>query len=129
MSQFIAQVSLLVKDYDEAISFYTDKLGFDLVEDTQLDETKRWVIVRPVGGESGLLLAKASKQEQQDVIGNQGGGRVWLFLKVDDFHKSWNQIVNNGVEVVREPVEQAYGWVGVFADLYGNKWDLLENRS
>ncbi len=122
----LAQTTLLVSDYDEAIDYYVKILGFSLVEDTQLSKDKRWVVVSPSRSHEGkLLLAKASKPEQVAAIGKQAGGRVFLFLNTDDFWNDYNRLVVNGVTIVREPVEEAYGTVAVFADLYGNKWDLI----
>jgi catechol 2,3-dioxygenase-like lactoylglutathione lyase family enzyme len=128
MIQSIVHIALLVKDYDEAIDFYTKKLNFTLVEDTyQPEQDKRWVVVSPPGSVgTTLLLAKASKQEQDMFIGNQTGGRVFLFLSTDDFWRDYNDMVSKGIEFVREPKEQSYGIVAVFKDLYGNLWDLLE---
>ncbi|RYZ30426.1 MAG: VOC family protein [Chitinophagaceae bacterium] len=127
MNQRIVQLSLVVKDYDEAIAFYTQKLGFDLLEDTKLTDTKRWVVVKPKG-EDGcrLLLAQAANAEQQKAIGNQTGGRVFLFLYTDDIKRDYTNLVANGIRIVREMEEQPYGMVCVFADLYGNLWDLIE---
>jgi catechol 2,3-dioxygenase-like lactoylglutathione lyase family enzyme len=127
MKQHIAHMALVVADYDEAISFYTEKLGFDLAEDTVLSETKRWVLVVPKGGgQCCLLLAKAANEEQRSRIGNQTGGRVFLFLYTDDFWRDYKNFLEKGVEFVREPVVESYGTVAVFKDLYGNLWDLLE---
>jgi catechol 2,3-dioxygenase-like lactoylglutathione lyase family enzyme len=127
MKQHIAHMALVVADYDEAISFYTEKLGFDLAEDTVLSETKRWVLVVPKGGgQCCLLLAKAANEEQRSRIGNQTGGRVFLFLYTDDFWRDYKNFLEKGVEFVREPVKESYGTVAVFKDLYGNLWDLLE---
>ncbi len=127
MNQHLAQIALVVKDYDEAISFYTSKLHFILIEDTQLSETKRWVLVKPKGdGHCMLLLAKAATEEQASRIGNQTGGRVFLFLYTDDFWRDYNQYQQNGIEFVRPPVTEPYGTVAVFKDLYGNLWDLIE---
>jgi catechol 2,3-dioxygenase-like lactoylglutathione lyase family enzyme len=128
MKQTIAHVAYLVRDYDEAIAFFTDKLGFDLIEDTKLNETKRWVLVCPRGGGSALLLAKADSSEQAQAIGNQAGGRVFLFLHTDDFWRDFNIMQERGVEFLEEPREEAYGIVAVFKDLYGNKWDLLQRK-
>jgi len=128
MKQAIVHVALLVKDYDEAIAFYTQKLNFDLIEDTyQAEQDKRWVVVSPPGS-SGvtLLLAKASKPEQHGFVGNQTGGRVFLFLNTDDFWRDYNAMISKGIKFVREPKEQEYGTVAVFEDLYGNLWDLLQ---
>jgi catechol 2,3-dioxygenase-like lactoylglutathione lyase family enzyme len=128
MIQSIIHIALVVKDYDEAIDFYTKKLHFTLLEDTyQPEQEKRWVVVSPPGSTgTNLLLAKASKPEQESFIGNQTGGRVFLFLNTDDFWRDYNEMVANGIEFVREPKEQSYGLVAVFKDLYGNLWDLLE---
>jgi catechol 2,3-dioxygenase-like lactoylglutathione lyase family enzyme len=128
MRRSIVHIALVVRDYDEAIEFYTNKLGFELVEDTyQPEQDKRWVVVAPSGGcGTTLLLAKASKQEQQPFIGNQAGGRVFLFLNTDDFWRDYHDFVSKGVNFVREPKEQDYGMVAVFEDLYGNLWDLLQ---
>lgn len=127
MKQYIAHMALVVADYDEAIAFYTQQLNFTLVEDTVLSDHKRWVLVAPPGAkESCLLLAKAADEEQQSRIGNQTGGRVFLFLYTDDFKRDYEQMKARGVVFVREPVTEAYGTVAVFKDLYGNLWDLLE---
>ncbi len=130
MSQYIAHMALVVADYDEAIAFYTRKLGFTLIEDTALSEAKRWVLVEPKGGNScRLLLAKAVGDEQISRVGNQTGGRVFLFLNTDDFYRDYHQMTANGVQFVRGPVEEVYGTVAVFADLYGNLWDLIEPKN
>lgn len=127
VKQKIAHVTLVVKDYDEAIAFYTKKLDFKLVEDKKLDETKRWVILAPPGGqECCLLLAKASNDNQRSRVGDQTGGRVFLFLFTDDFRRDYNKMQNRGIHFVRAPKQEEYGTVAVFADLYGNLWDLLE---
>ena len=127
MKQHIAHIALLVRDYDEAIQFYTRKLHFTLVEDTVLSETKRWVLVAPKGSnECCLLLAKAANTEQETRIGNQTGGRVFLFLYTDNFWTDYETMVKEGIEFVREPKVETYGTVAVFKDLYGNLWDLLE---
>lgn len=127
MNQTIAQVTLVVRDYDEAIAFYTQKLSFTLVEDTPLpEEQKRWVVVAPPGGGTGILLARASKPEQEAFIGNQSGGRVFLFLSTDDFWRDYRQMEKKGVRFVRQPQKTDYGTVAVFADLYGNLWDLIQ---
>lgn len=128
MVQSIAHIALVVKDYDEAIAFYTKKLNFSLVEDTyQPEQDKRWVVVSPPGSiGTTLLLARASKPEQEPFIGNQAGGRVFLFLSTDDFWRDYHEMVAQGIEFVREPKEQSYGTVAVFKDLYGNLWDLVE---
>jgi catechol 2,3-dioxygenase-like lactoylglutathione lyase family enzyme len=128
MIQSIVHIALVVKDYDEAIDFYTKKLNFVLVEDTyQPEQDKRWVVVSPPGSVgTTILLARASKPEQEEFIGNQSGGRVFLFLNTDDFWRDYNDMISNGIEFVREPKEQPYGIVAVFKDLYGNQWDLLQ---
>jgi catechol 2,3-dioxygenase-like lactoylglutathione lyase family enzyme len=129
MNQRIAHIALLVKDYDEAIEFYTKKLKFNLLEDTQLSETKRWVLLAPPGlGNCGLLLAKAVGEEQESRVGNQTGGRVFLFMHTDDFLRDFQNLVNKGVEIRRQPSVEEYGTVAVFADLYGNLWDLVEPK-
>jgi catechol 2,3-dioxygenase-like lactoylglutathione lyase family enzyme len=121
----ILHCTLVVDDYDDAIHFYTNKLGFELVEDTRLSESKRWVIVKPKGSESGLLLAKAANAEQRSRIGNQTGGRVFLFLQTDDFERDYQNLLDQKIKIVREPVVEAWGRVAVFEDLYGNLWDLI----
>lgn len=128
MKQSIIHVALVVKDYDEAIDFYVNKLKFELVEDTyQAEQDKRWVVISPPGSKGmTLLLACASKPEQDNFIGNQSGGRVFLFLSTDDFWRDYNRMVSDGIKFVREPQVQDYGTVAVFEDLYGNLWDLLE---
>lgn len=130
MIQSIVHISLVVNDYDEAIDFYTKKLKFNLIEDTyQPEQDKRWVVVSPPGSNgTAILLARASKEEQMSFIGNQTGGRVFLFLGTDDFWRDYNDMVSKGIEFVREPQEQEYGTVAVFKDLYGNLWDLLQFR-
>lgn len=118
---------MVVRDYDEAIAFYTQKLSFTLVEDTPLpEEQKRWVVVAPPGGGTGILLARASKPEQEAFVGNQSGGRVFLFLSTDDFWRDYRQMEKKGVRFVRQPQKTDYGTVAVFADLYGNLWDLIQ---
>ncbi len=127
MDQRIMQLTLVVRDYDEAINFYTQQLGFELIEDTKMSETKRWVVVKPSGeGGCSLLLAKAANEEQVKAIGNQTGGRVFLFLHTDDIKRDYTSLVANNVTIVRELTEEPYGTVAVFADLYGNLWDLIE---
>ena len=127
MQQRIAHIALVVKDYDEAIEFYTKKLNFTLVEDTVLSETKRWVIIRPPGSEeTGLLLAKAANEEQKSRIGNQAGGRVFLFLFTDDFWRDYKRLTEQDIKFVRGPVEEEFGTVAVFEDLYGNLWDMIQ---
>ena len=128
MKQSLIHIALVVKDYDEAIEFYTQKLKFELVEDTyQPEQDKRWVVVAPPG-EAGttLLLARASTPEQETAIGNQTGGRVFLFLNSDDFWRDYERMVAQGIEFVRKPKTESYGTVAVFEDLYGNLWDLLQ---
>jgi catechol 2,3-dioxygenase-like lactoylglutathione lyase family enzyme len=121
MKQKIAHIALLVADYDEAISFYVDKLHFDLVEDTILSETKRWVLIAPKGSQDfSLLLAKADGAIQKQSIGNQSGGRVFLFLNTEDFDRDYQNLISNNIEIVREPKTEAYGKVLVFKDIYGN---------
>ena len=128
MMQTIVHVALVVRDYDEAIAFYTGKLGFTLVEDTyQPEQDKRWVVVAPPGSRgTNLLLARASTPEQERFIGNQAGGRVFLFLRTDDFDRDFAAMTAKGVVFVRPPVAQPYGKVAVFLDLCGNRWDLVE---
>lgn len=128
MKQSIVHIAIVVKDYDEAIEFYTKKLNFILVEDTyQPEQDKRWVVVAPPGSVgTTLLLARASKKEQEKFIGNQTGGRVFLFLNSDDFWRDYKDMIEKGIKFVREPKKESYGMVAVFKDLYGNLWDLLE---
>jgi len=127
MKQNLAHIALVVNDYDEAIAFYTQQLHFTLIEDTVLSETKRWVIVAPPGSTGcGLLLAKAANEEQKSRVGNQTGGRVFLFLFTDNFQRDFQNLQDKGITIVRQPATEAYGTVAVFADLYGNLWDLIE---
>lgn len=127
MKQKIAHISLIVRDYDEAIEFYTRKLHFRLVEDTQLSENKRWVLVAPPGSDGCcLLLAKAANDEQISRIGNQTGGRVFLFLNTDNFSRDYQNLIDKQIKIIREPSVESYGTVAVFEDLYGNRWDLIE---
>jgi catechol 2,3-dioxygenase-like lactoylglutathione lyase family enzyme len=127
VKQEIAHIALVVDDYDDAIRFYTDKLGFELLDDTPQSETKRWVRVAPKGSmECSLLLAKGVDDEQRSRIGNQTGGRVFLFLRTDDFWRDFEEYKQRGIEFVREPKKEEYGTVAVFKDLYGNLWDLVE---
>lgn len=130
MKQALAHVSLVVRDYDEALDFYVGTLGFQLLEDSpRPGENKRWVVVAPAGGAgASLLLARASTPEQQALVGNQTGGRVLLFLQTDDFWRDYNRFKDAGVAFVRPPAEQDYGIVAVFHDLYGNLWDLLQYK-
>ena len=131
MKQSIVHIALVLRDYDEAISFYTQKLNFELIEDLyQPEQDKRWVVVAPPNSTgTTILLAKASKPIQEDFIGNQTGGRVFLFLNTDDFWRYYNQMIANGIEFIRAPKKADYGTVAVFKDLYGNQWDLLELNS
>jgi len=128
MKQNLIHVALVVKDYDEAIDFYVNKLKFELIEDSyQPEQDKRWVVVAPPNSSGAtLLLAKASKPEQEDFIGNQAGGRVFLFLNTDDLQRDYEHMKSVGVKFIREPTTQEYGSVAVFEDLYGNRWDLLQ---
>lgn len=127
MKQKIAHIALVVDDYDEAIKFYTQTLHFNLLEDTKLSETKRWVMVTPPDSDGcALLLAKASNEEQKSRVGNQTGGRVFLFLYTDDIERDYKNFLDKKVTIVREPENQPHGKVLVFADLYGNLWDLIE---
>ena len=128
MKQSIVHIALVVKDYDDAIEFYTKKLNFTLLEDTyQAEQDKRWVVIAPPGSTgTTILLARASNEEQENFIGNQCGGRVFLFLNSDDFWRDYNDMIAKGIVFLREPKEQEYGTVAVFEDLYGNRWDLLQ---
>ena len=129
MSRHLALLSQLVRDYDEAIAFYVGKLGFELVEDSELGAGKRWVVVSPGPGGSRFLLAQASDAQQAALIGGQGGGRVWLFLHTDDFEGDHARMTAAGVRFLEEPRHEAYGSVAVFEDLYGNRWDLLQPKT
>ena len=126
MANHINQLTLVVKDYDEAIAFYTQKLHFELIEDTVLTNTKRWVVVAPKNSQCRLLLAKAANDEQLKSVGNQTGGRVFLFMNTDNFDGEYQNLVDNQIKIVREPSNETYGRVLVFEDLYGNLWDLIE---
>src|SRR5689334_17016585 len=126
MKQRLAQIAIVVNDYEEAIEFYTGKLHFDLVEDTQLSQIKRWVVVKPKGSDCCLLLAKAANEEQKSRVGNQTGGRVFLFLYTDSLERDHKNLLDHKIEIVRGPVTEEYGKVLVFKDLYGNLWDLIE---
>ena len=126
MKQHLAHIAIVVRDYDEAIAYYTEKLGFALVEDTDMGGNKRWVVVAPPGSQCSLLLAKAVNDEQFSRIGNQTGRRVFLFLHTDDFQRDYRAMKAQGVNFVEEPRHETYGTVVVFADLYGNKWDLIQ---
>jgi catechol 2,3-dioxygenase-like lactoylglutathione lyase family enzyme len=129
VKQSIVHIALVVDDYDEAIEFYTEKLNFTLIEDSPQSETKRWVLVAPKGSEECcLLLARGVGEEQRSRVGNQTGGRVFLFLKTDDFWRDYERMLSRGINFVREPKTEEYGTVAVFADLYGNLWDLVEYK-
>lgn len=131
MSQTLAAVALVVRDYDEAIDWYTRVLGFTLVEDTPLSPTKRWVVIAPPGAPphaARILLARAAAPAQETRIGDQTGGRVFLFLHTDNFARDHARLTAAGVRFVRPPAEESYGTVAVFADLYGNLWDLIQPR-
>jgi catechol 2,3-dioxygenase-like lactoylglutathione lyase family enzyme len=130
MTQRLGHVALVVRDYDEALAFYTQQLGFRLIEDTDLGNGKRWVLVRPPGSTgTDLLLANAVNPEQASRIGNQTGGRVFLFLHTDDFWRDYRAMTSRGVKFCRPPSEESYGTVAVFEDLYGNQWDLLQLKN
>ena len=127
MTQHLAAIALVVPDYDEALAFYAGKLGFELIEDTRLSDTKRWVLVAPPGSkETRLLLAKADGPEQKTRIGNQTGGRVFLFLHTDDFARDYETMRAQGIRFLESPRHEAYGTVAVFVDPYGNRWDLIQ---
>ena len=127
MKQHIAHIALVVDDYDIAIEFYTQKLHFDLIEDTILSDTKRWVLVAPKGfQECRLLLAKAASASQLSSVGNQTGGRVFLFLYTDNFQRDFENLQKQNIKIIRQPITESYGTVAVFEDLYGNLWDLIE---
>ncbi|MDY8134219.1 VOC family protein [Aquimarina sp. 2201CG5-10] len=129
MKRKIGALTLVVKDYDDAIQFYVEKLNFSLIQDIQLDDAKRWVLIAPSNhNETNILLAKAASTEQQKAIGNQTGGRVFLFLHTNDFWNDYNQMKSKGVSFLEEPRVEPYGTVVVFEDLYGNKWDLIEQK-
>ena len=127
MKQKIAHIALIVKDYDEAIKFYSEKLDFQILEDTRLTEDKRWVLIAPPGAEECcILLAKAVNDRQSSCIGNQTGGRVFLFLYTDDFWRDYNKMLDRNINFIRPPKEENYGLVAVFEDLYGNLWDFIQ---
>lgn len=129
MKQSIGQFALVVNDYNEAIDFYTQQLNFELIEDTKLSETKRWVVIRPRGSTACcILLAKAANDEQKSRVGNQTGGRVFLFLYTDDFWRDYHTMIAKKIRFVRPPLEELYGIVAVFEDLYGNLWDLIQPK-
>jgi catechol 2,3-dioxygenase-like lactoylglutathione lyase family enzyme len=128
--QTLAMIALVVRDYDEAIAYFTHVLDFDLIEDTVMSPTKRWVVVAPQGSTgTRLLLAKAANPAQETRVGDQTGGRVFLFLDTDNFERDHKKLSERGVRFVRAPSHESYGWVAVFEDLYGNKWDLVERRA
>ncbi|HEY0502594.1 MAG TPA: VOC family protein [Lysobacter sp.] len=129
MARFIAHVALVVRDYDEAIAFYRDALGFELLEDTDLGGGKRWVRVAPRGAQSALLLARADGEAQRASVGHQAGGRVGFFLHTDDFARDHAAMLAQGVRFLEAPRQEPYGTVAVFEDLYGNRWDLLEPKA
>lgn len=128
MNQFIAHIALLVQDYDQAIDFYTKKLHFELIEDTQLSDTKRWVLIAPKGSKGCQILLAKAVGDQKQAIGNQSGGRVFLFLHTDDFDRDYENLINQNIKIFREPSNEEYGKVCVFEDLYGNLWDLIEKK-
>jgi catechol 2,3-dioxygenase-like lactoylglutathione lyase family enzyme len=126
MKQTLAHIAIVVDDYDKAIDHYTRQLGFTLAEDTRLSETKRWVLVTPPGSACSLLIAQASTEEQKQHIGNQTGGRVFLFLHTDNFDRDYNRLQEHKIEIVREASMEPHGKVAVFKDLFGNLWDLIQ---
>jgi len=127
MKKFISHIALIVKDYDEALDFYVNKLHFKLIEDTVLSPTKRWVLIAPESDNTfSILLAKADGKNQETFVGNQSGGRVFLFLNTDNFKSDYQNLLDQNIKIIRKPVEEIYGTVAVFADLYGNQWDLIE---
>ena len=129
MNRNLVHISILVDDYDEAIRFYTEKLDFELISDERLSDKKRWVLVKPKGqGDCAILLAKADGEIQQAFIGNQTGGRVFLFMTTDDFDRDFHNLKKHNIKIIREPSDEVYGRVTVFEDLYGNKWDLIEPK-
>ena len=129
MPQHLSLTAIVVRDYDEAVAFFVDQLGFELREDSRLGDEKRWIVVAPPGSaESGILLAKAVTPRQEQAIGDQSGGRVFLFLATDDFDRDYQAFRKRGVKFLEEPWRERYGMVAVFEDLYGNRWDLIERR-
>jgi catechol 2,3-dioxygenase-like lactoylglutathione lyase family enzyme len=127
MKQSLVHIAILVDDYDDAIAFYTKKLHFTLIEDTVQSDVKRWVLVKPPGSEGcALLLAKAANEQQKSRVGDQTGGRVFLFLHTDDFERDYQNLLDKQIEIIRPRSQESYGKVAVFADLYGNLWDLIE---
>ncbi|MBH5321324.1 VOC family protein [Aurantiacibacter sediminis] len=127
MKRRISLTAILVDEYDRALDFFVGKLGFEIVQDKRLSEEKRWVVITPSKGEGGLLLARASDDEQRKAVGNQSGGRVFLFLETDNFDRDHAEFSSRGVHFVEEPRREEYGKVAVFEDLYGNRWDLIES--
>jgi len=129
MKRYIEHIALVVKDYDEALDFYINKLHFKLLEDTTLSPTKRWVLIAPESDNIfSLLLAKAEGENQESFIGNQSGGRVFLFLNTDNFKRDYQNLLDHNIKIIREPIDEIYGTVAVFADLYGNQWDLIQPK-
>ncbi len=129
MNRRLVHIAIVVDDYDEAIDFYTKKLDFDLITDEKLSEKKRWVLVKPKGqGDCSILLAKADGETQRTFVGNQTGGRVFLFLSTDNFERDFASLKKHNIKIVREPSDETYGRVAVFEDLYGNKWDLIQYK-
>ena len=128
MNQYLAHIALLVQDYDQAIDFYTKKLHFELIEDTQLSDTKRWVLIAPNGSKGCQILLAKAVGDQKQAIGNQSGGRVFLFLHTDDFDRDYENLIKQNIKIFREPSQEEYGKVCVFEDLYGNLWDLIEKK-
>jgi catechol 2,3-dioxygenase-like lactoylglutathione lyase family enzyme len=127
MKQSIIHIALLVEDYDDALDFYVTKLNFEVIEDTKLSDAKRWILIKPRGSSGcNLLLAKAANKQQLSAVGNQTGGRVFLFLETDDFYRDYNRMLAENISFVREPTAEKYGIVAVFQDLYGNLWDLIQ---
>jgi catechol 2,3-dioxygenase-like lactoylglutathione lyase family enzyme len=130
VNQSLAHITILVDDYDKAIQFYTEKLHFKLIEDSHLSDNKRWVLVKPEGkGDCCLLLARAANDNQLNHVGNQTGGRVFLFLFTDDFERDYKNLLNNNIQIEREPREESYGKVLVFRDIFGNLWDLIQPKN
>ena len=129
MKKFISHIALVVKDYDEAIDFYVNKLHFKLIENTVLSPTKRWVLIAPESDNAfSLLLAKAEGENQESFVGNQSGGRVFLFLNTNNFKRDYQNLLDHNIKIIRKPIEEVYGTVAVFADLYGNQWDLIQPK-
>lgn len=128
MNQYLAHIALVVKDYDEAIEFFTEKLHFDLIEDTKLSETKRWVLIAPKGSTGCQILLAKAVGDQKQAIGNQSGGRVFLFLHTDNFDRDYKNLIHQNIKIFREASQEEYGKVCVFEDLYGNLWDLIEKK-